>query len=385
MPDPKEPHDSTLPRPELNPLLNPILASHMGRWAEVYFTNPPEKREEAILQLLRELESNGGSEPEPIRAITEQTRQEVTQQETGISEASSAPQEAEGLSVCASCGHKNGSFQWFCGMCGAPLSVAEASIGETFHSPTPSTHGGSERSPDFVSPGVREIITEKVDLYPPPPVANSSSAQRELEWLRSRNDLPSFQLESEPVPDRRRLYVGAVLALLLAALLYLGWRGTAGSIGAATPSSSPPATPAPQPTPAPQSAPASSATGDTNQLQETHPAANLQPASTKTPATVSSTAPPPAESGTEELAIAQKYLTGRQGESRDSSEAAKWLWKAIAKQNMAATLLLSDLYLRGDGVPRSCDQARLLLDAAARKGKAEAAERLRHLQAFGCE
>src|SRR5580698_215746 len=40
----------------LNPLLNPLLASHMGRWAEVYFTNPPEKREQAVSDLLRELE-----------------------------------------------------------------------------------------------------------------------------------------------------------------------------------------------------------------------------------------------------------------------------------------------------------------------------------------
>jgi TPR repeat protein len=48
-------------------------------------------------------------------------------------------------------------------------------------------------------------------------------------------------------------------------------------------------------------------------------------------------------------------------------------------------IALSDLYLRGDGVPKSCDQARLLLDAAARKSEPAAAERLRHLQAFGCE
>ena len=46
-----------LPRPELNPLLNPVLGEHMGRWAEVYFTSPPEKREEAVLELLRELEA----------------------------------------------------------------------------------------------------------------------------------------------------------------------------------------------------------------------------------------------------------------------------------------------------------------------------------------
>jgi TPR repeat protein len=48
-------------------------------------------------------------------------------------------------------------------------------------------------------------------------------------------------------------------------------------------------------------------------------------------------------------------------------------------------MALADLYLKGDGVTKSCDQAHVLLDAAARKGSRAAAERLRHLQAFGCE
>jgi TPR repeat protein len=90
-------------------------------------------------------------------------------------------------------------------------------------------------------------------------------------------------------------------------------------------------------------------------------------------------------SGAEDLATAQRYLNGTQGTLRDSREAALWLWKAVGKGNLAATIALSDLYLRGDGVPKSCDQARLLLDAAARKGGTAAAARLRNLQAFGCQ
>src|SRR6476646_4890727 len=43
-------------RSELNPLQNPILGRNLGRWAQVYFTNPPEKREQAVVDLLRELE-----------------------------------------------------------------------------------------------------------------------------------------------------------------------------------------------------------------------------------------------------------------------------------------------------------------------------------------
>lgn len=89
--------------------------------------------------------------------------------------------------------------------------------------------------------------------------------------------------------------------------------------------------------------------------------------------------------GSEELATAEKYLNATPGMARDSEQAAVWLWKAVAKQNLTATMLLSDLYLKGEGVTKSCDQARLLLDAAARKGGTAAAERLRNLQAFGCQ
>jgi len=89
--------------------------------------------------------------------------------------------------------------------------------------------------------------------------------------------------------------------------------------------------------------------------------------------------------GTEELAMALSYLDGTAGQERNHSEAAKWLWKSVAKQNADATLVLSDLYLKGDGVGKNCDQARILLDAAARKGMKQAGDRLRHLQAFGCQ
>ena len=83
--------------------------------------------------------------------------------------------------------------------------------------------------------------------------------------------------------------------------------------------------------------------------------------------------------------MAEKYLNGAPGTPRDSAEAAQWLWKAVGKRNLEATLALSDLYVRGDGVPKSCDQARLLLDAAARKGAKAAAQRLRNLPASGCQ
>ncbi len=88
--------------------------------------------------------------------------------------------------------------------------------------------------------------------------------------------------------------------------------------------------------------------------------------------------------------MAQQYLNGSNlngssGQERNRAEGAKWLWKAVSKHNAEATLLLADLYLRGEGVGKSCDQAHILLDAAARQGIKGAGDKLRHLQAFGCQ
>jgi hypothetical protein len=100
---------------------------------------------------------------------------------------------------------------------------------------------------------------------------------------------------------------------------------------------------------------------------------------TVTPATQQSRenlAAPVVIGGREELAQAQHYLAPA---TRDSAEAAKWLWKAVGKENPRAVLLLSDLYMTGDGVAKSCDQARLLLTVAAKKGNSDAASRLSSL------
>lgn len=73
---------------------------------------------------------------------------------------------------------------------------------------------------------------------------------------------------------------------------------------------------------------------------------------------------PAFETGGAELVMGRRYLQG-QGVTQDHAEAARWLWKSVAKQNGDAALLLSDLFARGDGVPRNCEQARLLLTVAA--------------------
>jgi hypothetical protein len=67
----------------------------------------------------------------------------------------------------------------------------------------------------------------------------------------------------------------------------------------------------------------------------------------------------------------------------DSAAEAAWLWKATAKGNPDAPVQLADMYIQGDGVPRSCEQAMVLLKTAAEKENARARNRLASMYATG--
>jgi hypothetical protein len=82
-----------------------------------------------------------------------------------------------------------------------------------------------------------------------------------------------------------------------------------------------------------------------------------------------STSIPPkvADAGDAEFALAERYLREKSGPG-SSAAAANSLWAAVKKGNVSAEIALADLYARGDGVTKNCDQARVLLRAAAEKG-----------------
>jgi TPR repeat protein len=207
-----------------------------------------------------------------------------------------------------------------------------------------------------------------------------------------------------------RMFIGTALAIVIVVLGYMSWRSgqAASQLSQPAPQAQPASTV--QPTP-----PASASPNAGASVRQENPDANsaLKDAAaapgpdsarvskdaetSRLPIHSARPAPRPATlvekttesssrgSGSEELAIAQRYLNPGDGEKRDNSAAAEWLWKAVAKRNGEATMLLSDLYLRGTGIQKNCDQARVLLRAAAQNGRKDAAERLRQMPAFGCE
>lgn len=68
----------------------------------------------------------------------------------------------------------------------------------------------------------------------------------------------------------------------------------------------------------------------------------------------------------------------------DRSALAQQLWSAVEAGDSSAEAALAELYLAGDGVPRSCEQARVLLRAATKKGNTAAGQQLRKLNNNGC-
>jgi len=67
----------------------------------------------------------------------------------------------------------------------------------------------------------------------------------------------------------------------------------------------------------------------------------------------------------------------------DATAAAAWLWKSTSRGNPEAPVRLADMYLKGNGVPKSCEQAMVLLRSAATKENAPARNRLAALYANG--
>lgn len=106
---------------------------------------------------------------------------------------------------------------------------------------------------------------------------------------------------------------------------------------------------------------------------ETAAAAKLKPASPAADA---------ADVTSKDAALGADEMTKAKNASDSAAEAA-WLWKATAKGNPDAPVQLADMYVKGDGVPRSCEQAVVLLKTAAEKDNARACNRLAAMYSAG--
>jgi cytoskeletal protein RodZ len=382
-----------LPKPELNPLQNPTLGRNMGRWAQVYFTTPPEQREQAVVELLQELETEEQARTE--RHASREKRARALRTPRNGREESKVQNDSELVLVCPSCEQKNPRHWRYCGMCGAPLEAGH----EKEKKPVP--------LPTFLR------LAEQPTSEP------SRSDVDDVDWLREK------ELTQSASGSGRGLKIMMVL-VFLALIGVLAWMQkqkmasqhsaelpasvpvvsekqsepsaptAASKPPEATPSvtasqaeSAPPKSAPEEATKTPSSAGVRAVVPEARTKEEVRSDAEDQTAVTKSKgnaadaeaATAVATAAKNESSGGPDIGQAeylrgQQYLSGTSG-ARNSAEAARWLWKAVTKHNTAALVSLADLYAKGDGVAQNCDQARVLWRAAAAKGNSEAANRLR--------
>lgn len=293
---------------------------------------------------------------------------------------------SETLVICPVCERGNPSGHKFCGMCGSSLPQVRVEAARI--------------SDDRASRVDERAVAPEDSRRESHAFEDSISNPHELSLFRSfRPSEPGdsdWDVASSPP---YRLYLGLVIGLIVIILSFMGWRKSHQNAQTG-PLPAPPIASTEAPAPAASNATSGGGTAAKTQPEarpEAEPAkAEAAPRKAATPGAAvpsrrepktppAASTQPQIDNGSQELATAQSYLSGSAGQQRDPSQAAQWLWKSIAKHNGQATVALADLFLRGDGVSKNCDQARVLLDSAARKGVTGARERLRNLQAFGCQ
>lgn len=66
------------------------------------------------------------------------------------------------------------------------------------------------------------------------------------------------------------------------------------------------------------------------------------------------------------------------------TEGVSSLWTSVENGDTVAEVILASRYVRGEGVPQSCAQARVLLEAAIKRGSSDAQQKLGELGQAGC-
>ena len=103
----------------------------------------------------------------------------------------------------------------------------------------------------------------------------------------------------------------------------------------------------------------------------------------ETPANETAGQSGPAASTQTTEGTARQYFAGVNTQ-RGRSDVARQLWSAVEAGDSSAEVALAELYLKGDGVPRSCEQARVLFRAASKSGNSDALQQLRRLNKNTC-
>jgi hypothetical protein len=86
----------------------------------------------------------------------------------------------------------------------------------------------------------------------------------------------------------------------------------------------------------------------------------------------------------QESVLEKQQVVREKPEAWDSNESVESLWGAVQGGSVSAERSLAERFARGEGVVKNCEQAKVLLKAAANRGSREARLRLYELETQGC-
>ena len=390
-----------LPNARLNPLQNPLLAKQLGRWAHIYYTASVDKREAAIEKLVCELEAEEarlhGTAPTPHTTSAPDAAAPRTQGPVLVGSpkpdmlpaelpVAELPAELPHDALLEDTGRNDRSRIVFAKtvvhetvMVQPEVPEKEESVENVTLSPAPASWQELLRQSDsapaaqtnaLVDQQPREthsLIFEPAALPADVPEIDPAAAEdyRSYSDLVAKSDAARADAAQAVPTPAHRWRLALIAAGILAILGGLFWlrqfsasqvanvqlrHAPVGPPHAALKPPAPPVVVAEAPVAKPTFVPSARDTGPT--------------ALTGAAAKSADGTPPPDP----ELTAGMRSLQGT-GAARDSTEAARHLWLSVKNQNGTALVVLAGLYAQGDGVAKDCDQAKILLDAAARQAK----------------
>jgi PilZ domain len=88
--------------------------------------------------------------------------------------------------------------------------------------------------------------------------------------------------------------------------------------------------------------------------------------------------------GGQQSVLEKQVLRDNNKDTFDSSDTVESLWSAVQSGSLSAERTLAERFVHGEGVIQNCEQAKVLLRAAANRGSKEARLRLYELDTQGC-
>ena len=247
---------------------------------------------------------------------------------------------------------------------------------------------------EIIKAKMRSLAHAMVALNASPEPASNSASKPEMkvESPKPRSQNPAVTPATSPqaqandtatVPDTN----AATTTPASSALVATGSTGdqpAAGQSAAAPPQNRAPN--ADRPAAEPNAAAAKTAT-TTPAVDKSKLAGSPQPGPSAAPTAGKPKPSPPAADDGEEVVV-RKIIPGveelaKANNASDAAAEAAWLWKATAKGNPTAPVRLAAMYVKGEGVPRSCEQAIVLLKTAAEKENAPARNQLASMYGSG--